>query len=79
MSARCRSCGAAIIWAKTCGGKRMPVDAAPSADGNLVLIESAQFTEVSVVSEVSPFPGRDRHKSHFATCPNAPQHRKPRP
>ena len=78
MSARCKSCGAAIIWAKTCGGKSMPVDAAPSADGNLVLTESAQFIEVSVVSEVSPFPGRDRHLSHFVTCPHHAQHRKAR-
>jgi hypothetical protein len=50
-------------------GKRMPIDTTPSADGNLVLIGMGAH----------PVPAKwtgDRYKSHFATCPNAAQHRR---
>ncbi|HMI85960.1 MAG TPA: hypothetical protein VK550_17805 [Polyangiaceae bacterium] len=77
MSAYCRSCGARIVWAKTPAGKAMPLDADPVTDGNIVLeednagaiahVRSAAFGGVGVF-----------HKSHFATCPNAARHRKPK-
>ena len=63
----CKSCGAKIVWMKTKKGKNIPVD----------------FTEkVRVFLDfTTPRPLTFNHKtmtSHFATCPQADQHRKPR-
>lgn len=58
----CRSCHAAITWAETIRGKRMPFD------GEIVAVKT----------EGSPIAGRvvevidtDVTSSHFATCPQA--------
>lgn len=65
---KCRSCGAPIIWAKTQAGKDTPLDAKPlrlaALGGDLF---GRQITGVV-----------EGYVSHFATCPNAKQHRKPR-
>lgn len=74
MSAQCSSCGAAIVWAVTVAGARMPVDAAPSPKGNLVL----EGETVRVVPPPDLLDQRPRHTSHFATCPDAAQFRKPK-
>lgn len=55
----CRLCGAAIFWAVTPAGKRMPLDVAPSADGNVVLVNGVAHVNV---------PGNPRYVPHFATC-----------
>jgi hypothetical protein len=77
VSASCRSCGAPIVWAKTPRGKAMPLDATPAADGNIVLEEdnagAIAHVRTAAFGGVGVF-----HKSHFATCPNANQHRKPK-
>jgi len=39
MTVACRSCGAPVWWAWTTNGKRMPVDAAPTPDGNLMAVD----------------------------------------
>lgn len=75
----CNSCGAAIEWAisdKT--GKRMPLDAETSDRGTI-----RAFTPIGqpeVYCRVIPKRERERgellYTSHFATCPNAKQHRK---
>jgi len=74
---KCRSCGAAIRWARTVAGKLMPVDAAPSIDGNLQLIgdqlDSVVYLSTAKQAELFDV---DRYTSHFATCPNAVIHRK---
>jgi hypothetical protein len=57
---RCRSCHAPIVWLKTKLGKSMPVDV--SKDSKFVIGEQ----------EYDP----TKHISHFATCPNAAEHRK---
>lgn len=77
MIARCYSCGAPIQWCITAKGKRMPVDSEPAGDGNLLV----ELVRGQLVATVDPGPdllGRPRHKSHFATCPNAKEHRKER-
>lgn len=69
---RCRSCGARIIWCSTVRGKSMPVDWAPSDDGNLIIDGDGVARVIDLLSpKDSP-----RHKSHFATCPDADEHRK---
>lgn len=60
----CGSCGAAIEWAITTGGKKVPLDPKPITiavtmdDGNVRIVTGRQ--------------------SHFASCPHAAKHRKPR-
>jgi len=66
---RCRSCGAEIEWATTTNGTRIPVDPGPAADGNLVVKQGIAW----IVG-----PGKGDRISHFATCPSAGQHRRPR-
>jgi hypothetical protein len=68
----CRSCGAEIFWAKTTSGRNIPLDAdkvgpLAVADGNLDFVESGAVMVVG--------PG-GKMRSHFATCPNANQHRR---
>lgn len=43
----------------------MPVDADPTPDGNVVMVDGR------AVVTTDPPPGARRFTSHFATCPNA--------
>jgi hypothetical protein len=71
---KCRSCGAEVVWAVTNAGKRMPVDAKPVADGNLLLTQPAQPGVPPVAIVVGK--GKGTHASHFVTCPNSRTWRK---
>jgi hypothetical protein len=69
---RCRSCGASILFATTPKGKQMLLDAEPQ---RLVVLEPSvlpgePLTSVAVV--------RSCFTPHFATCPTAAAHRKPK-
>lgn len=59
-ASRCKSCQAEILWLKTKDGKDMPVDAGS--------------VELPLVGKPPVF-DRTIMTSHFATCPNAAQHR----
>lgn len=73
MTARCRSCQALIEWALTAEGRRMPVDLEPDVDGLLVVHEGrVEFAEHAPIDWPAGLP---RRTSHFATCPNAAEHR----
>ena len=65
-TARCSSCQAEIIWVITEKGHKMPVDAKPMKG----------FWLEETHGQVQANSGSDLHQSHFATCPNADQHRK---
>lgn len=69
----CRSCGASIIWAQTAKGKDIPIDAEPAPDGNIALINGVAHVDSLFLKSAQM-----HYKSHFATCPNASQHRKPK-
>ena len=69
--ATCKSCGARIMWCITITGKRMPVDARESPRGNLTLEPQP---DGELLARYVP-PGEGTHSSHFATCPNAAEHR----
>ena len=72
MSARCRSCGAPIVWATTAKGKAAIFDATPRADvesGYRILQGFATHTKQNSLFPEALF------VSHWATCPNAKQHR----
>jgi len=88
---RCRSCGEAILWTITTNGKRMPVDAEPvvAARGfrlDETVLDDAQMgfneddlrpgKELLVTFVVEAPPGERLYQSHFATCPNAAEHRR---
>lgn len=76
MSANCRSCGAAIIWAETANGKRMPVDAEPVIPkGLFVLTEQTDRSMPPLATSAASLSVPRLFQSHFATCPNADEHR----
>lgn len=79
-TAHCKSCGAEIEWCRTeATGKRMPINPWPVGDGNVVMVANTLAGEmvVRVLRKAEEWIGL-RYKSHFATCPNGPSHRKDR-
>lgn len=78
----CRSCSAPIIWTKTRRGKAMPCDLKPVEDGDFFLFRRSGHIEAVHVRSQHPSAAKaherkqDRFKSHFATCPQAGQHRR---
>lgn len=66
----CKTCGAAIVWIVTPTGKSMPLDAQAvtmwvcDPEGALTGSPAAKPVQV--------------RKSHFSTCPQAAEHRRPR-
>ena len=70
----CKSCGAPLDWQRLeRGGKPIPLDPEPRADGNLYL-------DGGLVRHVDLFTPRNvtRYVTHFATCPDAAAWRKPK-
>lgn len=79
-SSRCRSCHAPIRWRVTSAGKRLPVDLgtlhiSPSPEGSTVLVtEDGEVVRGHRLEH--PTPGAVAGSlAHFATCPQASQHR----
>ena len=68
--ASCKSCGAEIIWIKTPTGKNAPIDAKPEK----------RWAEINRFSASEPrrWALLDTYLPHFASCPNADQHRRER-
>lgn len=86
---RCRSakCGAQIVWCATERGSRMPVDAAPSADGNvqrtggvagtsIVKVLSKGALEFAKRVEETTGQAIPRYMPHHATCPDVGSYRR---
>lgn len=86
---KCRSCGAEIGFIKTQKGKTMPVDAASVwittdpegipfvlADGSVVKAKQVEGPVNYSTAQESGY--QIGYVSHFATCPDAALHRKPR-
>lgn len=65
MNATCKTCGAPIKWVLTEGGSQLPLDAVP-----------VKRWIVNTVRNVAR--PADTYETHFATCPHAAKHRKPR-
>lgn len=74
--AKCKSCGAPVIWAKTAAGRLAPYDAAASRDVPKGYRIVAGVSEYVKDNTGTMFPLEPLHTSHFATCPNAARHRK---
>lgn len=81
-SPKCRSCGALIVWCNLVSptnpaGKPHPLDAVPSEAGTIERkrgnVSPAYYGRVVPAIERE---GRRLYTSHFATCPNAGDHRR---
>lgn len=75
----CRSCGAPIRWARTVGaGKSMPLDAEPSADGNVQLVGQHEAAVVLAGLDLyaAQQAGEVLYMPHHATYPTVDQHRR---
>ena len=69
---QCKSCSAPIYWARTEAGKSMPVDAAPTSDGTVVLTDRRGTVMARVLRrDEQPPPGAKLRKPHFQSCPHA--------
>lgn len=88
---KCKSCGAEIIWIRTRTGRSMPCDPEkvyfePDPKGPATIVtENGQIAKGILMDESAAIGfGGDGikvmtgHRSHFATCPFADQHRRKR-
>ncbi len=64
MQGTCKSCGASILWVRTAKGKQMPLDTKPQK-----LITLDDMPEATGYMT-------DCYTPHWATCPQAAQHRR---
>lgn len=77
MADTCRSCNAPILWAVTPKGKRAPLDAEPTKEGNIRLEERGPgatpiahyLSGLELLAAQKA--GELLHLSHFATCVDA--------
>lgn len=75
--ARCRSCGAPIIWARHReSGKAAPINAAPVPNGNITLDPLSDHYRI-LSGEERKASTDPLYTNHFGTCPNAKSHKKP--
>lgn len=79
--ARCKSCGAQIVWIKMQSGKTMPADpervvywAKPGAAGR-VITPNGEVVSCEFDGDLNSATGVG-YISHFSTCPNADKHRR---
>nr|MYR37420.1 hypothetical protein [Streptomyces sp. SID4944] len=75
----CKGCRARICWAlTTANGRRQPVDAEPSAEGNLAVTQGADgllYVRALTKDHPEPRPSEWRAMPHHATCPSPPPRR----
>lgn len=79
----CSSCRAPIYWAQTESGRSLPVDVDLSPDGNVRLFDRQGAVVALVLGrhEIERLRAAGAtdlklRKAHWATCPNAAQHRR---
>lgn len=64
-----------MIWVETEKGKRMPIDAEPSATGRFALSEDGRTVSFR---RANPSGRVDLYCSHFETCPDSDDWRRSR-
>jgi len=77
--AQCRSCKATVLWVKLLPlGRTAPLDIKLSKDGNIQML-GERLVVAKVLSKIELAQAKEEgellYTSHFATCPNAKQHR----
>jgi hypothetical protein len=70
---KCRGCGAPIFWAKTPAGKWLPLEAAPGAEGLLIVVDGRIVSYAVNLQE-----GQQTYRAHWRSCPFAGQQRQPK-
>lgn len=79
---KCRSCGAEIKFIQLKSGKWNPVDPQKrtlvEGEGNEVIVTESGEVVTGRFASLDEGANRSGYISHFATCPNANQHRKER-
>lgn len=79
---RCRSCGKEIRWITMTRGTRMPVDVGEilyktnTKGKSIIVTPNGEVHKADIVPDGTPDATGIGYISHFATCPNADQHRK---
>lgn len=73
----CRSCKAPIVWAISENGKWMPLDATPDPSGEWRLMGDTPRADY-IPAERRVELADQLLVAHWATCPHADQHRRPR-
>lgn len=77
---QCRTCKADMVWVMTRRGKAMPLDPKPSEEGRFVYdgdTDDGKPRVAFLTEDQLKLHQGDRYTSHFATCPNSKQHRRP--
>ena len=78
---RCKSCGAEIFWIMMQTGKKMPVDATPMTywakkEGQeKIVTPNGEVISCELTGDLQNSTGIG-YISHFATCPDAKNHRR---
>lgn len=79
---RCRSCNAQVKWIRMQTGKYMPVDpylhTMIEGAGDTVLVTEEGSVIHGTLASYEEGANASGYISHFATCPNASQHRRSR-
>ncbi len=74
----CSTCGAKILWVRSAtNGKPMPLDPEQVVGGN-VSVAVMRGDALATAKVLWNDPKRVAYVSHFATCPNAAEHRRAR-
>jgi len=74
--AECGTCGAPMRWERTVRGKPIPLDPQPVPGAHLFI--TVPSGRVADDRSQEAHPGAERFTTHFATCPDAHKHRRPR-
>jgi hypothetical protein len=73
--AKCRSCGADILWLHSAATRTlMPLNAEPAKNGNVFIVDGLAHVKRAGMFEadvVGPL-----YLNHFVTCPSREEHRK---
>lgn len=78
----CKSCKAKIFFAVTLNGREIPVDYEPVENGNLEITlppDPRDMPTAFVLRRDDKALTPTRYVSHFATCPDADEHRRANP
>ena len=71
----CKSCEAPITWVTTEAGKNHPLDEKPDPKGLWVVVHGGGESVMRRATDEDRKLLRPTYTSHFATCPDAAQHR----
>jgi hypothetical protein len=74
---KCAACSALVMWAANDVTKKpAPLDAEPSAKGNILYVSGVYTVLTKTNLENARRDGARLYTSHFATCPEGPAFRK---